>query len=377
MKQFQVGIMGGGLAGLTAALDLSLRGYEVVLWEKQNFPHHKVCGEFLSTEIAPYLKQLGAQPPAALAIENLRLSAPSGAITEAKLDMPSWGISRYYLDHFLAQKAQAAGARLHTGVSVEKIAPQKQGFQVHTTEGPYHCQVLLGAMGKRSALERAVRSPESLPPQKTPYLGIKRHYRASIPSDTVQLHNFPGGYAGISAVEGERVNFCYLIDQKQLQHYGGVGGVEARLLPQNPHLAQFLKQAQPLMERPLTISNFTFAPRAPVSQGIPFLGDTAGLIHPFCGNGMAMAIRAAGLASELLDAHWRADKLASFPAAYQAHWRRHFKKRLLFGRRVSPLLGRSGLSEWGLRLIRTSPALLRYGLRQAHGQNFSSYRHGG
>ncbi len=371
-----MGIIGGGLAGLTAALDLSQRGYEVVLWEKQGFPHHKVCGEFLSTEIAPYLKQLGAQPPSAIAIEHLRLSAPSGAIAEAKLDMPSWGISRYYLDHFLAQKAQAAGALLRTKVSVEKVAPQKSGFQVHTTDGLYHCQVLLGAMGKRSALERALRSPETIPPQKTPFLGIKRHYRASIPLDTVQLHNFPGGYAGISAVEGGRVNFCYLIDQKQLQRYGGVAGVEARLLPQNPHLAQFLKQAEPLMERPLTISNFTFAQRYPVSQGIPFLGDTAGLIHPFCGNGMAMAIRAAGLASELLDIHWQADKLNSFAGAYQARWKRHFKRRLHFGRQVSPLLGRSGLSEWGMRLIKTSPALLRYGLRQAHGSPFSSLRHG-
>lgn len=368
--------MGGGLAGLTTALDLARRGYEVVLWEKQDFPHHKVCGEFLSTEVAPYLAQLSARPAAVVSLQKLFLTAPSGQGLSAPLDLPAWGISRYRLDHFLAQKARAAGAFLRTGEAVQKVTSQAQGYQVHTRAGVFYCRLLLGALGKRSALERTLRPAQQAPPRKTPFLAVKRHYQAYIPPDTVQLHNFNGGYAGISAVEEGRVNFCYLLHQRQLQRYGSIAAVEEHLLPRNPHLARFLQQARPLMERPLTISNISFAPRRPMQQGLPFLGDTAGLIHPFCGNGMAMAIRSAGLAAELLDQHWQANQLDRFPSAYQQHWQRLFVRRLRFGRRVSPLLGQPFLGQAALQLLRAYPSLMRAGLARAHGPVFNPSPHG-
>ena len=48
MKETEVLIIGGGLAGLTAAIHLSKKGFEVIVIEKNEFPKHNVCGEYIS-----------------------------------------------------------------------------------------------------------------------------------------------------------------------------------------------------------------------------------------------------------------------------------------------------------------------------------------
>lgn len=53
-------IIGGGLAGLASAIHLSQKGLNVTLIEKSAYPKHKVCGEYISNEILPYLLWLGA-----------------------------------------------------------------------------------------------------------------------------------------------------------------------------------------------------------------------------------------------------------------------------------------------------------------------------
>ena len=60
--RWDVIIIGGGLAGLCAALHLSKENYKICLIERNNFPHHKVCGEYVSNEVLPYLNFLGIDP---------------------------------------------------------------------------------------------------------------------------------------------------------------------------------------------------------------------------------------------------------------------------------------------------------------------------
>ncbi|WP_220101243.1 NAD(P)/FAD-dependent oxidoreductase [Chitinophaga oryzae] len=109
-------IIGGGLAGLTSAIHLARAGLPVSLVEKNTYPRHKVCGEYISNEVLPYLQWLGADP-AVLApadISRLLLSAANGKTISATLPLGGFGVSRYTLDHFLLNKALAAGVRLIT-----------------------------------------------------------------------------------------------------------------------------------------------------------------------------------------------------------------------------------------------------------------------
>ena len=74
MKKYDTIIVGGGLAGLTCALHLSQQNCSVLLLEKYSYPHHKVCGEYVSNEVLPYLNSLGIDPfsEGAIRITNLK-----------------------------------------------------------------------------------------------------------------------------------------------------------------------------------------------------------------------------------------------------------------------------------------------------------------
>ncbi|HAC24725.1 MAG TPA: FAD-dependent oxidoreductase, partial [Cytophagales bacterium] len=55
-------IVGGGLGGLLAALQLAKQGIPVTLFERKQYPFHRVCGEYISNETVPFLRSLGVYP---------------------------------------------------------------------------------------------------------------------------------------------------------------------------------------------------------------------------------------------------------------------------------------------------------------------------
>ncbi|MCH5683888.1 NAD(P)-binding protein [Niabella sp. W65] len=105
---YDIGIAGGGLAGVTAAIQLRKKGYAVALWEKNKYPFHRVCGEYISKESWNYLQSCGIDLPALELpeINKLEVSAPNGALLKSRLDLGGFGISRYRLDYLLYEEAK-------------------------------------------------------------------------------------------------------------------------------------------------------------------------------------------------------------------------------------------------------------------------------
>ena len=97
MKESQVVIIGGGLAGLTAAIHLCQQGKKVVLFEKNSYTKHKVCGEFISNEVLPYFNQLGLSIAHLnpTSINSTTISIVSGQSISRNLPLGGFGISRY------------------------------------------------------------------------------------------------------------------------------------------------------------------------------------------------------------------------------------------------------------------------------------------
>jgi len=96
-EEYDVAIVGGGLAGLAVSIQLAGMGHSVVLFEKEKYPFHKVCGEYISLESWNFLNQLGVllaemHPPI---IDTLLLTAPNGKVFTTKLPLGGFGISRY------------------------------------------------------------------------------------------------------------------------------------------------------------------------------------------------------------------------------------------------------------------------------------------
>ena len=111
---FDVIIVGGGLAGLSSAIHLSKYNLKVLLIEKNNYPKHKVCGEYISNEVLPYLNYLGIDvfSLGAQKIKRFELSTPKSKLLKSNLSLGGFGISRYVLDHALYEKAKSESVQI-------------------------------------------------------------------------------------------------------------------------------------------------------------------------------------------------------------------------------------------------------------------------
>ncbi|OUJ76317.1 FAD-dependent oxidoreductase [Hymenobacter crusticola] len=367
-------IIGGGLGGLTAALDLAARGHQVAVVERKKFPFHKVCGEYVSNEVLPYLQRLGADPAvlAPAQLTRFLLSSPGGRTLTASLDLGGFGVSRYSLDHYLYQLAVARGVQFHqaatvTDVTFEAAADQ---HQVQLADGhQLTARVVLGAYGKRANLDRQLQ--RTFFQQRSPYLGVKYHLRLAYPRDVIALHNFANGYAGISAIEDDKLCFCYLTTRQNLKAHGTIPAMEERVLARNPLLRHILQEAEFLYTQPEVINEISFAPKTCVENHVLMCGDAAGLITPLCGNGMAMAIHGAQLVAHHAHA-FLAGHLGrvAMEAHYRHDWHQQFATRLRVGRLVQRLFGQPTLSEAVVGGLRHWPAAVQAIMRRTHGQPF-------
>lgn len=371
MQQYDVIVVGGGLAGLTAAIDLSLKGHSVLVFEKQKYPHHKVCGEYVSNEILPYLRQLGMSLEAYNAVEitDFMLSTVEGKAMETGLPLGGMGISRYAFDHLLYLRAVEAGA-VFQFQSVASVIYKNLIFEVVTDSNEtYTSNLVIGAYGKRSGIDKVLN--RDFADKKSSWLAVKAHYtHDNFPRHVVALHNFKGGYGGLSKTETGAVNFCYLTSYASFQKEKTIDSFNVNVVSQNPFLRDFLKEATPIFEAPLTIAQISFHPKKAVENHMLMCGDTAGLIHPLCGNGMAMAIHSAKIAADLIDNFLKKDnqQRSQLENSYQIQWNRHFRRRLWVGRRLQSLLLNSNLSAIALSAMITQPRLLQQLIKTTHGK---------
>jgi menaquinone-9 beta-reductase len=354
--QIQVAIIGGGLAGLTAAIHLCQKGYKVSLFEKNDYPKHKVCGEFISNEVLPYWESLGVeiQKLQPTTINQTVISIPTGKQLETVLPLGGFGISRYTLDNYLYTKAKEAGCQF-IQQQVNAIEFLNDSFSISTENSEkFYAKVVLGAFGKRSNLD--VQFKRDFIQKKSPWLAVKAHYSGNFPNDLVDLHN----------------NICYLVKFDVFKRFKNIEDFQTNVLYQNPHLKSILEQSTLLFVKPLTISQISFEKKAQVENHILMLGDSAGLIHPLCGNGMAMAIHSAKIASEcaisFLEGNLARQEMEK---SYASQWKYHFQKRLQTGKQLSKLLLNASLSAILMKLLLTFPKLLPLIIQRTHGKPIS------
>jgi flavin-dependent dehydrogenase len=363
-------IIGGGLAGLTAALHLQKEELDVILIEKTAYPHHKVCGEYISNEVLPYLQWLDVDPRTlgATAINKLQFSTLSGKSIETNLPLGGFGISRFSLDDFLFNKFRNRGGRVIQD-TVNAVSFKNEQFDTTTLGGHrIFARQVIGAYGKRSAIDLQLK--RKFMQEKSPYLAVKAHYSGEFPGNLVGLHNFSGGYCGVSKVESDQINVCYLTDYHSFKAHKNISSFQQRVLYQNKYLKTIFEQCNPLFESPITVSQLSFAAKECVAQHILMIGDTAGLIHPLCGNGMGMAIHSAKICAELLIRLFdgRIKNRALLEKLYISSWNEQFRPRLRMGSMLSAVLRREKLSDALLGTMIRIPALLPAIIRKTHGK---------
>ena len=369
-NQKEVLVLGGGLAGLTAAIHLSKLGLRVTVIEKNGYPKHKVCGEYISNEVLPYFEWLGIDITKlnATSIKKLQFSTQNGTTINTELPLGGFGISRYALDFHLYTLALSNGC-IFIHETVENVVFESDEFTISTSTGTVlKSKMVLGAFGKRSNID--IKLNRNFIQKKSHWLAVKAHYNGDYANDLVGLHNFKGGYCGVSKVENNAINICYITNYEAYKLYKNNEEFQKMVLSKNPHLKVLLEKVTLIFEKPLTIGQISFDKKQAVENHILMVGDTAGLIHPLCGNGMAMAIHSAKIASELIINFYncKISSRASLEEEYIKNWQFHFEKRLKTGRFIANLLQQPRIASILMCILVQFPFLLPIIIKKTHGK---------
>lgn len=374
--EFDVGIVGGGLAGLSLSILLAKTGYKIILFEKEKYPFHRVCGEYISLESWKFIESLGlnlTQLDLPI-IKKLIVSSPSGNNINANLDLGGFGVSRFLIDNELKKIAVENGAIVLEETKVNDVVFNDEFFTILYNGGKINCTVVSGCFGKRSNLDVKWKRDfiKQKPGKLNNYIGVKYHIKTSFAADTIALHNFKNGYCGISKVEGDAYCLCYLTTAQNLkENNNSIKEMEQRVLYKNPFLKKIFSESEFLFLEPVTISQISFNKKQQVENHILMSGDAGGMITPLCGNGMSMALHSSKIVFECI--HLFLDKSISrkeMENQYAVLWKKHFESRLHAGRMIQKLFGKERMTNWFINTIKHFPFLINKMISVTHGKEF-------
>ena len=370
---YDIAIVGGGLAGLALSIQLVKAGYHVAVFEKEKYPFHKVCGEYISFENWNYLEELGLplsdwNLPL---IKHLLVSAPGGNYIESDLPLGGFGISRYKIDAALADIARASGVDLFEQNKVSDIVFENSIFNIQSSLFNCSAKIVCGSFGKRSNLDVKWKRNFILKKNNklNNYIGVKYHIKTNFPSTLIALHNFKNGYCGISQIEENKYCLCYLTTAENLRaSNNSIADMEKNILRSNPFLDNIFTASEFLFDQPVIISQISFEKKSKVENHILMMGDAAGMITPLCGNGMSMALHASKIAlNHIVPFLKETTTRHEMEKDYTDEWNRCFGKRLLAGRIIQRFFGNELLSDFLIRFVKPFPKFVSYLIRQTHG----------
>lgn len=384
MKQIRdVVIVGAGIAGSCLAKMMADCGWDTVLIDRQSFPRHKVCGEFLSPESRRILHAAGlkeaVQALQPSRIKSARLMLPRSEGIEVELPGAALGVSRFALDQALHEAAVRSGAEVRTGTAVLSLSASEEPcctvLQTRcggSTEA-LRARAVIGAWGTNprlapSAAASGERRKSRRVPRQPIYVGVKSHFTGLDSGQAVELYFFPGGYIGISPVEGGEVNVCALLRQEAVQDDGAdrsVLGLLRQAAQRHPELRGRLASAVPVPGTQAAVAPVLLSGRPAPWGDCAHVGDAALMIPPLCGDGMTMALRSAQLCAGLADGFLRGELTESqWRERYTQAIVREFSGPLRWGRFLHRLGDLPVLPRLLMELARLSPQLAA-GLVQA------------
>jgi len=302
-------IIGAGIAGSSTAIQLASLGHNTILMDRQEFPRHKTCGEFMSPETREMLEVLGvdlaSSKIAYSTMDRARIILPHGGEIEAPLPGQAIGISRYELDQILHRKARAAGAEIVTKATVTGIRKlDSHRYEVESRQGDrlvrYETKTVIGAYGTKKP--RGTVSATEGTRDETVYIGIKSHYSGINVPEQVELYFCNGGYIGISPIEEGKANVAALLTLDSVQGSGkSVPEILLAAAQSNSRLAARLAEGIPVPDSQVSIAPLRLSDDPEPWSEFPHVGDAMLMIPPLCGDGMSIALRSALLCSGWTD----------------------------------------------------------------------------
>jgi len=347
-RKSQILIVGAGPAGTSLAIRLAQKDFEVVLIERETFPRHKLCGEFISPECLMHFADLG--------VLDKILSAGGERITETRfyepgghsLVVPSkWfgghgyalSLSRAEMDLHLLDRARSVGVKILEDTSVTEILSGKNGIYGikarvgHEKTIDISAELFVDATGRSRVLSKLsgkhgssqksrVTGPKPL------YVGFKTHLKyANLEKERCEIYSFRGGYGGLSPIEGGVANLCFLIRASIAREFNGnADKIIEDVIFKNNRARATLKYAEPVRDW-LAVSIDSFGARdLNPALNLFSVGDSAAFIDPFTGSGMLMALESAELLAESIASPHLSKEMIS--ETYRLKYKQKFERRL-------------------------------------------------
>jgi len=370
---FEVGIIGGGPAGSTAAAYLADYGFNVCLFEKKSFPRETLCGEFLTIEVIYYLQQLqlfeefiSLQPNK---IKSFRIFNSSGKSISSKFNFDAYGLSRSYFDNLLLCNAKRKGITVFQPAEVKQIISKKSSYQLSVKneeqkEINIDVNHLIAAYGKQNHLDNSLK--RNFINQKSKLNGIKFHLNKNqlreFPADEIQIYAADNIYCGVNAVDNNKVTLGFLEDRNREQPPPRKQLIELR--EKNKAFKNLFNENDENLFDNLPIygtGNIYFGRRNLVEDGIFFIGDAAGVIAPLSGDGIGIAMESGKLIADLFQKKRRENlSKKEIEFLFIKEWNKLFSNRMKIAKTIQWFILKKYSRNGGFMLVNSFASLLQY-----------------
>ena len=393
----KIAIVGAGPAGASLAIRLVQIGFKVYLIEREKFPRHKLCGEFISPECLAHFRELG--------VLDSMLSAGGERITQTVFYAPNgknvvvpseWfgnsngalSLSRAEMDFRLLEKAREVGVDVLEETQTVGILFEKDsvcGIKVKLKNGKTFeiaADLTIDATGRANVLGKlaakskvqsskskviGIQNPKSKIQNRL--VGFKTHLEnVNLEKNRCEIYFFRGGYGGLSRVENGLANHCFLIKSDVVKEFNGdAEKIVEEVIFKNKRAAETLKESVPVLDwLAVSVGGFGVKNLNPAAN-LFSVGDSAAFIDPFTGSGMLMALESAKILADCIarncfasekNAEKNAEKIAQ---NYRILYRNKFQKRLrvcAFMRRAAFVPAFAGFAVSALSLSRSARLIL-------------------
>lgn len=356
-KIYDAIIVGAGPAGTAAAISLAQRGYDMLVLERSRFPREKLCGEFVTPECFDVFDRLNVtsaiEAAGGASIAEMAFLTAKGDSLVIPMQWMSGrregalGLSRAKMDHILMLRAKEAGATIieqfpaKGEMRIEGSNVALSGLDREGERQTFRARVVVDASGRSVALSSGASQRAG---KKGRRYALKAHLRGVEMDGRGELYFFDSGYGGLVRIESGLANLCFITTKERIkQSEGDKQRLLDLTLRTNPAARQRLAEAS-VEGAWLATGPLEFGRRAHARAGVIAIGDAAGMIDPFTGTGILLALSSGELAAQAVATTLsrRRSGHKEVAAEYARLSREEFDLRY----RISVLLRRAALSPF-------------------------------